>query len=247
MNKQNPLPGYEPSDFPPFAVTVDIVVLTILDGALHALVIERGVEPYQGEVALPGGFVGHEESLEEAAARELREETGVEASGYLEQFGAYGQPDRDPRMRVVTVAYLAILSELPGIAAGSDAREATLLPVSRLLGRKARYPLAFDHEQILRDGVERVRKALETTSAATAFLGREFTMSELRMVYEAIWEMTLDPANFRRQMLAQGVARPTGKLAPPGPDGGKPAERYRASRPKTLRAPLMKPSKKGPG
>jgi len=237
-------PGYEPRDFPPFAVTVDIVVLTILDGALHALVIERGVEPYRGAVALPGGFVRHTEALEAAAARELREETGVEASGYLEQLGAYGQPERDPRMRVVTVAFLSILAELPGVEAGSDARAATLRPVAQLLGRKARYPLAFDHEQILKDGVDRVREALETTSAATAFLGREFTLAELRAVYEAIWDVWLDPANFRRQVLAQGFVRPTGKLAPSGPDGGKPAERYRAGRPRTLRTPLTKPSKK---
>jgi len=237
--------GYDPRKFPPFAVTVDIVVLTIEDGALKVVLVERGVEPHKGDLALPGGFVKADESLEEAAARELSEETGVEAASYLEQFGAYGNPKRDPRMRVVTVAFLAILREVGPIAADSDAAEAMLLPVKDVLGRRPKYSLAFDHERILTDGVERARHTLETTSLATAFVEPEFTMSDLRGVYEAVWGARLDPANFRRQVLARDFVRPTAKRALSGPEGGKPAEKFRAGKTRELRSPIARPRKGG--
>ena len=109
---------YDPREFPPFAVTVDTVVLTMSEGRLHVLLVRRGVAPFKGMWAIPGGFKRPEESLLEAAQRELREETGVDGANLLRQFGAYGDPDRDPRMNVVTVAYLAVLRDVRGIVGG---------------------------------------------------------------------------------------------------------------------------------
>jgi 8-oxo-dGTP diphosphatase len=234
---------YDPGDHPPFAVTVDIVVLTLVDRDLNVLLVERGGPPFEGRPSLPGGFVKPDESLEDAAARELREETGVEAAPHLEQLGAYGDPDRDPRMRVVTVAFLAVLRKVDDIEAGSDAAAASLVPVSEVLG--GGQGLAFDHERILGDAVEAVRSKLEHTTLATAFVGPEFTLSELRSVYEAGWQTDLDPGNFRRKMLADpDFMQPTGETRAPGPEGGKPAEVYRlaaampsAPLPSPIRAP----------
>ena len=155
--REQPPAGYRPLDFPLYAVTVDIAVFTILGPDLAVLLIERGTDPYQGAWALPGGFVQPDEDLETAAARELSEETGVRAAKHLEQFGAYGAPNRDPRMRIVSVAYLAILPRIGRYAAASDARQAALVPVERVLGRRRTHELAFDHERILTDALERVR------------------------------------------------------------------------------------------
>ena len=241
---------HDPGDHPPFAVTVDVVVLTLVDRELNVLLVERGGPPFEGLPSLPGGFVKPEESLEEAAARELQEETGVEAAEFLEQLGAYGDPDRDPRMRVVTVAFLAVLRKVEDIEAGSDAARASLVPVSEVLGGD--HDLAFDHERILTDAIESVRTKLEHTTLATAFVGPEFTLSELRSVYEAGWSTDLDPGNFRRKWLANpGLVEPTGERRSPGPEGGKPAEVYRVAPPlagepgplpSPMRAPAAAPS-----
>jgi 8-oxo-dGTP diphosphatase len=220
---------YEPHDFPAFAVTVDIVVLTIVDGQLYVLLVQRGVPPFEGMWAIPGGFKRPEESLDDAAQRELLEETGVDGAKLLRQFGAYGDPERDPRMNVVTIAYLAVLREVQGVAAGTDAAGAELVPVSKVVN--GRIDLAFDHRRILRDAVERVRTDLGLTGIATAFVGPTFTLAELRAVYEEVWGIELDPANFRRSVLAEdGWVIPTGRRAQPGTTGGKPAELYRAGR-----------------
>jgi 8-oxo-dGTP diphosphatase len=222
-------PDYDPSQFPPFAVTVDVVVLTISDGRLHVLLVCRGIPPFEGMWAIPGGFKRPTETLDEAAQRELVEETGVHGRGVLRQFGAYGDPGRDPRMDVVTVAYLAVLREVGEVAGGTDAAGAALIPVSEVLDGKIK--LAFDHERIVRDAVERVRVDLERTGIATAFLGRTFTLAELRAVYEAVWGLRLDPPNFRRSVVSEdGWVIPTGRRARPGSAGGKPAEIYRAGR-----------------
>ncbi len=220
---------YDPTQFPPFAVTVDVVILTMSAGALHVLLVRRGEDPFEGYWAIPGGFKRPGETLDEAAARELREETGVAAPPVLAQFGAYGDPGRDPRMNVVTVGYLAVLRDVGKIAAGTDAADAALTPVSDVLGGKLQ--LAFDHGQIVRDAIERARVELEATGIATAFVGQTFTMAELRAVYEAIWGVQLDAANFRRSILAEeGWVVPTGRRARPGSTGGRPAELYRAGR-----------------
>jgi 8-oxo-dGTP diphosphatase len=222
-----PPPGYDPSEFPAFAVTVDVVILTLSAGELHVLLVRRGEAPFEGMWAIPGGFKRPHETLDEAAARELADETGVDAASLLRQFGAYGDPGRDPRMNVVTVAYLAPLREVGDVVAGTDAAEASLVPVSNVLGGELE--LAFDHGQIVRDAIERVRVELDFTDIATAFVGPTFTMAELRAVYEAIWGVELDAANFRRSIVSEeGWVIPTGERAQPGSAGGRPAELYRA-------------------
>ena len=221
--------GYDPSQFPAFAVTVDVVILTMSEGLLHVLLVCRGEAPFEGMWAVPGGFKRPTETLDEAARRELVEETGVDEASLLTQFGTYGDPGRDPRMNVVTVAYLAVLRDVGSVVAGSDAAAAALLPVSDVLNGKVE--LAFDHLRIVRDAIERVRVELEVTGIATAFVGTTFTLAELRTVYEAVWGVQLDAANFRRSVVTEdGWVIPTGRRARPGPAGGRPAELYRAGR-----------------
>jgi 8-oxo-dGTP diphosphatase len=220
---------YDPSRFPAFAVTVDIVILTMSSGALHVLLVRRGEAPFRGRWAVPGGFKRPSETLDEAARRELTEETGVDAASVLRQFGAYGDPGRDPRMNVVTVAYVAVLRDVGAIVAGSDAADASLIPVSAI--RDGAVDLAFDHLRIVGDAIERVRLELETTGIAAAFVGPTFTLAELRAVYEAVWGVQLDAANFRRSIVGRDEwVIPTGNRARPGTAGGRPAELYRAGR-----------------
>src|SRR5688500_20218076 len=136
-------PGYDPSEFPRFAVTGDVVILAMSEAVLHVLLVERGEEPFKGMWAIPGGFKRPDETLDDAARRELSEETGVDVPSLLTQFGAYGDPGRDPRMDVVTVAYLAVLRDVGAIVAGTDAAHAALVPASDVL--EQRLELAFDH------------------------------------------------------------------------------------------------------
>ncbi|MET9950619.1 NUDIX domain-containing protein [Streptomyces sp. NPDC006339] len=254
------MPPYDPSAFPPFAVTVDLVVLTVRRHALCALVVKRGEAPFQGRWALPGGFVRADEDLDAAAARELVEETGlcvhdpgapppVPGNGaHLEQLATYGAPDRDPRMRVVSVAHLALAPDLPAPRAGGDANSARWAPVEELLGEdggaepggEPPVPLAFDHARILADGVERARSKIEYSSLATAFCPPEFTVGELRRVYEAVWGVALDPRNFHRK-----VTGTPGFLVPAGGtttrQGGRPAQLFRAGGATLLNPPMLRP------
>ena len=231
--------GYDPRAFPAFAVTVDVVVLTMSDGRLNVLLVRRGGAPFEGMWAIPGGFKLPDETLDEAARRELVEETGVDAASLLHQFGAYGDPGRDPRMNVVTVGYLAVLRDVGAIAAGTDATHAALLPVDDVLDR--RLELAFDHLRIVRDAVDRVRTELEASGIATAFVGSTFTLSELRAVYEAVWGVHLDSANFHRSVAERGWVIATGRRARPGPAGGKPAELFRAGEAWSHGGPIRRP------
>jgi 8-oxo-dGTP diphosphatase len=225
---------------PPFAVTVDLVVLTVREDALHALVVKRGEAPYRGRWALPGGFVQIDEDLDAAAARELQEETGLSRDDvHVEQLATYGAPRRDPRMRVVTVAYLALAPDLPSPTAGTDAADARWRSVADLLdsGRS----LAFDHAEILRAGVERARSKLEYTPLAAAFCPAAFTITELRRVYQVVWGATLDPRNFHRKVTgADGFLIPT--AATTTRDGGRPAMLYRCGPVTLLSPPLMRPA-----
>ncbi|GGU57029.1 NUDIX hydrolase [Streptomyces lavendofoliae] len=251
---------YDPSAFPPFAVTVDLVVLTVRRHALCALVVRRGEPPFQGRWALPGGFVRPDEDLGAAAARELVEETGLCAhdpgtplpeagnGAHLEQLATYGDPGRDPRMRVVSVAHLVLAPDLPAPRAGGDANSARWAPVDELLdqeggpGREGEQPapLAFDHARILADGVERARSKIEYSSLATAFCPPEFTVGELRRVYEAVWGVALDPRNFHRK-----VTGTPGFLVPSGGtttrQGGRPAQLFRAGGATLLNPPMLRP------
>jgi len=221
-------------------------VLTMSEGLLHVLLVCRGEPPFEGMWAIPGGFKRPAETLDEAAERELGEETGVDAASVLSQLGAYGDPGRDPRVNVVTIAYLAVLRDVGDVVGGSDAAAAALLPVSDVLNGKIE--LAFDHVEIVRDAVERVRLDLELRGIATAFLGTTFTLAELRSVYEAVWGVQLDVANFRRSVLADsGWVVPTGRRAKPGSSGGKPAELFRAGRMWERGGPIRYPQQTGQG
>ncbi|MFD7469500.1 NUDIX hydrolase [Streptomyces tendae] len=234
--------GYDKHAFEPFAVTVDLAVLTLRAGALHVLLVERGQEPYAGRWALPGGFLLPEESAETAARRELAEETGLaDVTGlHLEQLRTYSEPGRDPRMRVVSVAFAALLPDPPEPQGGGDAAEARWVPYDKAQG------LAFDHDRILADARDRVGAKLEYTCLATAFCPAEFTLGELQQVYETVWGTALDRPNFRRKVLATpgfveavpGAARLTGGR-------GKPAALYRAGPVTTLHPPLLRTPREG--
>lgn len=225
-----------PDDWPRFAVTVDLVVLTVRHGRLHVLLVRRGEDPWRGAWALPGGFVRPDEDLHEAAARELEEETGVQqAAGHLEQLGSYGAPDRDPRMRVVSVAHLVLAPDLPEPTAGTDAAAAAWVPVDEVAGPD----LAFDHARILADGVERARAKLEYSPLATAFCAERFTVAELRAVYEAVWGRPLDPRNFHRKVTSvPGLLVDTGERRSEG--RGRPAAVYRPGPATTIAPPLSR-------
>lgn len=221
--------GYDASTYPSFAVTVDIVILTMVDGRLHVLLVQRHADPYAGAWALPGGFKQPGETLDEAAARELAEETGVTSAGHLAQFGAYGDPGRDPRTNVVTVAYLAVVPDVGALAAGSDAADARLWPVDDI--RAGDVDLAFDHDRIVHDALDRVARDLELSGLAPSFLPGTFTLTELQQVYEAVWDETLDTPNFRRSLTADPTlvfVEPTGERAASSPKGGRPPELFRA-------------------
>jgi 8-oxo-dGTP diphosphatase len=217
------LRSYDPSDYPPFTVTVDLAVLTIRAGVLCALLVQRSDHPYRGFWALPGGHVLHgHESADVAAARELHEETRIDATVselHLEQLCTYSDPRRDPRiaagLHVTSVAYVAFTASLPEPTAGSDAVAARWWPIVDLdLTRQAESwqadewydgtstQLGFDHAVILADAVKRARAKLEYTTLAASFVSEPFTLSDLRRVYDAVWGSAPDLANFRRKVLA---------------------------------------------
>lgn len=223
------------------AVAVDLVVLTIRDEALCALVVRRGIAPCKGAMAVPGGLIREGEALDKAAVRELEEETGLRnLPVHLEQLATYGDPSRDPRGRVITVAYLALAPDLPRPVVGSDAAAARWTPVSELVQDPKK--LAFDHHQILADGVERARGKLEYTPLGAAFCPTEFTIAELRKVYEIVWGTSLDPRNFHRKATTTPgfVEAARGRTTR---DGGRPAQLYRMGRARTLYPPLTRPAR----
>lgn len=225
---------------PQVLVAVDLVILTLRFSMLHVLLVERGIAPYRGHQALPGGFLNNAtEDIEAAAHRELNEEANLaSAQLHLEQLGAYGRPDRDPRGRVISVAYLAIAPSLPEPIAGADAASASWQAVDDVLSRRLK--LAFDHLEIVTDGVERARAKLERTTLATAFCSEIFTISDLQKVYEAVWGVSLDSRNFYRKV--QGVA---GFLVPVESTRrttkGRPARLYTAGTRTVLHPPLIRP------
>ncbi|NBO65933.1 MAG: NUDIX hydrolase [Acidobacteria bacterium] len=194
----------EASDYPKPSVTVDLIIFTIADDTLKVLLINRGAAPYAGKWALPGGFVRIGESLEAAATRELAEEAGV-TDIYLEQLYTFGEPGRDPRGRVISVAYFGLIdADQQHIVASTDATDARWFSVfDPLLGRK----LAFDHHKILDYAVWRLRNKIEWTTVGYELLPTKFTLSELQRVYEIILQKPVDKRNFRKKVLGQGQIR----------------------------------------
>jgi len=199
-------------------VTVDIVIFTIQSEELKVLLVKRGIPPFKGQLALPGGFVHEDESLDEAAMRELREETGV-SDVFLEQLYSFGEPGRDPRERIITVAYYALISaDRSQLAAGTDTTEAAWWPVSKLPA------LAFDHRKILDYALERLRNKLEYTTVGFQLLPAKFSLTELQGVYEAILGKKLDKRNFRRKIELLKILKP---IAEYRRGGQRPARLYR--------------------
>ncbi|GAB4060086.1 NUDIX hydrolase [Catellatospora paridis] len=231
------LDGYDPRAYPALAVTVDVVTLTIRDGVLHVLLVERGEQPYAGRLALPGGFV-REETLDQAALRELAEETGLLPRVHLEQLATFGDPGRDPRMRVVSVAYLAFAPRLPDPTVGGDAAAARWVPVDDATD------LAFDHDAVLAAGLERARAKLEYSPLATAFVGEEFTIAQLRGVYTAVWGEEPHAGNFHRKVLSvPGFIEATGTTTERGGERGGPRSKlYRAGDARILHPALLRPT-----
>jgi len=182
-------------------VTVDLVVFGMHHSSLHLLLVKRKIPPFEGCWALPGGFVLPHESLEQAALRELVEETSVRP-GFIEQLYTFGDPGRDPRGHVVTIAYLALLPSVPEAFGGSDAQEACWHPWRKLP------ELAFDHRRILNYAITRLRNKLEWTTAGFGLLPPQFTLGELQAVYEQVLDKDIDKRNFRRKLESLEILKP---------------------------------------
>jgi 8-oxo-dGTP diphosphatase len=215
---------------PRVPVSVDLVVLTVRCQALSALVWRRDNPPYLRRWALSGGFIQLDEDLPAAAHRVLAERAGLpDAAVHLEQLRTYGYPDRDPRQRVLSVAYLGLAPDLPA----SEQAHMAWVPVDSLT------VMAFDHRRIVRDGVERARAKLEYTALGAAFCPPEFTVADLRRVYEIVWGGSLDPRNFHRKVTrAEGFLVETG--ATTTRDGGRPAKLYRRGTAELLHPPMLR-------
>lgn len=209
--------------YPHPAVTTDVVIFSIRDNELKLLLIRRGGAPFKGKWALPGGFVQLHESLDEGARRELQEETGL-SGVYLEQLYTFGEPDRDPRERVITVAYYALIpSEQVSLCAATDAEAVGWFGMDELP------PLAFDHAGIVRMAHERLAAKLDYSTIAFQFMGPEFTLTELQSVYEIILQEDIDKRNFRKWILAMEKIEETGGVQREG--AHRPAKLYRVKDP----------------
>lgn len=194
------------------------------DNELHILLIERGLEPYKGMMALPGGFLNliddgerkEDEDMETCVRRELHEETGLEVP-FMNEFGVFSQKDRDPRVdkyglkeRVITVAFYGFvrMKEFKEVQGGDDARLAQWVPLKKVLNDT---PLAFDHKQIISKAIERLREEIHFKPIAFNIVDKEFTIDQLRKVYEAVLDIELDRGNFRKKILNLGYVKDTGK------------------------------------
>lgn len=230
------LAAYRPDDWPRPSVAVDLVILTIVDAGLRVLLVKRKVPPFRGKWALPGGFLrvgpsaqDQGEDLDAAARRELAEETGLEPDRvYLEQLFTFGQANRDPRMRVISVAYFALVRPdlAPFVKAGGDVSDAEWHPVESM----KKLELAFDHAEVVEKALERIRGKLEYTNIAFDLVPATFTIPELRHVYSIVLDKEMDPGNFRRRfnrLLEEGIIdKAPGKRI----TASKPATVYRFKR-----------------
>jgi 8-oxo-dGTP diphosphatase len=218
------------------SVAVDLVVLTLRAGALSVLLIQREDEPHRGAWALPGGFIQYGEELEGAAYRVLSDEASLGIGAvHLEQVRTFGTPGRDPRGHVVSVAFMALGADLPDPRRGEDVADARWWALSDLDG----ITLAFDHATVLEASIERARSKLEYTTLAVTFLPEEFTISQLRGVYESVWGRTLDAGHFHRKATrSEGFLEELDRHA--APTGGRPARLYRAGTGTSLVPPLLR-------
>jgi 8-oxo-dGTP diphosphatase len=193
-------------EYPHPAVTVDCVVFGYDEADLKILLIERAQEPFAGRWALPGGFVEMDEDLPEAARRELAEETGL-TGAWLEQLFTFGAPRRDPRERVISVAYYALVKLTDHrVKAATDARAVAWFEVDDLP------PLAFDHETIVGTALERLRGKIRYQPIGFELLPEKFPLSELQRLYETILERPLDKRNFRKKIQSMGLLKDTGEI-----------------------------------
>ena len=209
------------------AIAVDVVLLTIQGGTLKVLLVKRKQSPYRGAWALPGGRVGPDESVDDAALRELQEETNI-GNIYLEQLYTFGEPARDPRGRVITVAYYALVNwQQFQLKARQRVTEANWFPVKRLP------PLAFDHDGIVVYALERLRNKINYTTVGFQLLPRQFTLTELQGSYEVILSQRLDKRNFRRKMLQLGILKGTREFSANGRQ--RPARLYTFAEPKVVK------------
>ena len=181
--------------FPKPSVTVDIIIFTIKENELKVLLVKRKINPFKDKWAIPGGFVGIKESLEDAAKRELEEETGVK-DVYLEQLYTFGEPERDPRGRVITVAYMALInSEEIRLKASTDVSEAKWFPIKKIP------QLAFDHKKIFDYSLKRLKWKFEYTTVAFSLLPKKFTISQIQKIYEIVFNKKFDKRNFVKKIL----------------------------------------------
>lgn len=224
------------ADAPEIHVAVDLTVLTLRDGAFSVLLIQREDEPHRGKWALPGGFIIPGEDLEEAAYRVLADEASLGSGAvHLEQVRTFGTPGRDPRGHVVSVAFMALGADLPDPQRGDDVADARWWALADLDG----VGLAFDHAAVLAVSVDRARSKLEYTTLAVTFLPEEFTVTQLRGVYESVWGTTLDAGNFHRKATrTEGFLEELDRHA--APTGGRPARLYRAGGGDSLMPPLLR-------
>ena len=239
-------------------LAVDVVLFTIVEDQLNVLLVEREVEPFRGSLALPGGFVLADETLEQAALRELNKETGVgilrvaserssaqaeSESLFLEQLETYGNPDRDPRGRVVTVAFWAVMAGLTRMQEGqegSDVTRADLVPVTDIESREVE--LAFDHERIVHDAVRRVQAKLRYSTLANRFCPPKYTISQLREVYNCLWETELDEGNFHRKVRSSpDFVVELEDTRTFGESGGRPARLFTQGNAYYLNSPISPP------
>src|SRR5712691_1585561 len=210
---------YDVSKYERPSLTLDFFMMSLRQRDLQLLLIKRRSWPYEGMWAIPGGFVNMDESLETAAKRELQEETNVQ-DVYLEQLYTFGDPGRDPRTRVITVVYFALLdSERLQVKAGDDAANVGWFSVYHLP------ELAFDHARILQYALDRLRGKLQYTQIAFNLLPEQFTLRELQRVYEIILHRKLDKRNFRKKILSTGILEDTGAKKMEGTH--RPARLYR--------------------
>lgn len=225
---------YDVTKYEKPSVTVDVILFSIRDDDLNVLLVKRGNWPHKGKWAIPGGFIKMSESLEESAIRELKEETGVD-NVYLEQLYTFGNPKRDPRTRVLTVVYFALVDPTSIIKYSPSKKE--------VLDRKwfSVYDLpklAFDHNKILKYALQRLRYKLEYTAVGLDLLPRKFTLTDLQRVYEIILGEKLDKRNFRKKLFSLNIVEATGSYKS---GSHRPAQLYKFKKPKRGKQVFFKP------